>query len=281
MREQLEQLLKDNDLSDKLNDDWLKSQHKPILNMYVDMSTMFDYKLTALLGLCKVEKEHEYIQKQMDTYLKYKGKNITTCFPALKFKEEDILNFMTDPKNRQFLCCGGIITNISNLIPAQIFMAEWINKQSPFYKDEPVNIHFVNEYFEPYEPYMKMLIHELTKSFPNIRCDFKKVKIVEEHENYLSNMDILILDDMETFIDEKYKTHELFFTKKFSGSFIHATCRFDENAPFIDQDGKERIENTEELFNTFCTFSFFNKMIISHMPKEGDIYGTAFDTSDR
>ena len=95
---------------------------------------------------------------------------------------------------------------------------------------------------------------------------------------------IFILDDMETFIDEKNKTHELFFTKKFIGSIFNATFRLDETDPFIikekEEDYKERIKNTEELFNNFCTFNFFDKIIISHMPKEGDIYGATFSTSD-
>ena len=284
MREQLEQLLRNDDYSKKLSDEWFNAQHKPMLHIYIDMATMFDYKLTALLGLCKKEVEHAYIKEQLPKYLTYKGKQITKCFPALQFKEEDILSFMQDENNNKIMSCGGIITNMSNLVPAQLFMAGWINQQSPNYRNEPIHLHFVNEYFKPFEPYMDKMIEEIKKSFPNIKHDVKHTKIVNEPEKYLTGMDILILDDMEEFTKEGNPTHEWFFTKKFIGSIFNVTFRLGEDDPFTTEDKKEeikeKIKNTEALFNTFSTFNFVDKIIISHMPTEGDIHGATFNTSD-
>lgn len=135
------------DMCKTISEEFFKQQHKPLLNIYVEMEAMFDYKLSALLKMIRTEKEFEYIKSKLPLYRTYKGQKITRCFPALKFTEDDLNNFIKDPKNHLYLSVGSLITNVSNLIPAQVSFFNMINKNSPMYNHEPITIYFNNNLF--------------------------------------------------------------------------------------------------------------------------------------
>ena len=145
MNEELEKLYLDEDFTKQLSQTFFETQHKPLLNIYVDMATIFDYKLAAIIKMAKTEVEYKYISHQIKPageYSTYKGRNISKCFPALKFSEEAINKFIKDPANIEFLSFAGLLTNVSNLVPSQVFFADYINKQTPLYENEPINIYF-------------------------------------------------------------------------------------------------------------------------------------------
>lgn len=284
MKEELEKLYLDEDFTNQLSQSLFESQHKPITNIYVDMATMFDYRVAALIKMAKTEMEYKYISHQIKSdgeYSQYKGREITKCFPALKYSENDISKFLKDPKNIEFLSFAGLLTNVSNLVPAQVFFADHVNKQSPLYDNEPINIYFVNELFMPSEQSCLQIRNSLTSLFSNLNCQFRHKKINMEDEEFLSKMDVFILDDMMDFTKENTNSANLLFNKrKLLGSIIQATYRLDEESPYMSDEGEERIQNTAKQLNMFCSFMFFDKQLISTQQMETSNDSTAF-THDR
>lgn len=249
-----------------------KAYNKPKLNLYVDMAAMYDYRLTALLNMCKVEAEYDYIKKKLPKYALYKGRKITTVFPALKFTEEQVEAYLRDPNNVTVLSEASLITNITNLIPSQLFMFNWVNKQSPLYENEPINIYFVNEYFLPTERSALKIDHGLKKLYPNTICHFRNQKINEEPESLLATIDHFILDDIKSFTAENTITYKMLIAeRRLFGSAIYASHRFEDHEPWMDDDGQGRIDRFEELMNHFCYFMSFDKLLLEHTKDINDL----------
>lgn len=260
----IDQIPYDMDVANLISDTLLKSQLDPLLHLYVDMSTMFDYKLSSILGMIRSQKEYDYIRSRLETYQLYKGREITKIFPALKFTEDDITNFMLETKNHKYLSAGSLITNVSNLVPAQIAMFDAINKQSPMYNKEPINVYFVNEFFPIEDSSRRHMIGSLRSLFPNINCYFFHKKIHTESLELLKLVDHFLLDDIKSFCTDHSNTYNMFLKdRKLLGKSIYATYQLEEEDPFINDNNKEKFKKTEEFFSLFCFFMFFDRQLIT------------------
>ena len=254
------------EFSKHLSEQMFESSNRPMTNLLVDMETMFDYKLAAILGMIKTDKEFDYITKKLPQYAKYKGRKITTCFPSLKFTEEMVTNFIKDEKNRKYLSSAGLITNITNLIPAQLALFDYVNKNSPLYDNRPINLYFYNELFLPVEETTFQIEKSLKSMFPNIKCHFINRNINNEKEEFLEKMDHLIIDNFKKFVDEKSVTYKMLLQDlKFLGSTISATIQFEEDDAFLESEDDPRTQATNEAMNSFCCFMLFNKKLLNPM----------------
>ena len=257
------------DMCKVISEEFFKKQHKPLLNIYVEMESMFDYKLSALLKMIKTEKEFEYIKTKLPLYRTYKGKNITRCFPALKFTENDIDNFIKDPNNHLYLSAGSLITNVSNLVPGQIAFFNMINKNSPMYNHEPITIYFNNSLFPVAKESCRHIFNSLSSIFPNIDCKFSNRSLKQESKDFIEHIDHFILDDLKSFTEKDTLTYKmLFIERKFILKMISASYLFDEEYAFMSEQSKEQIKNTELVFSPFCMFMLFDKQLIEFNEEE-------------
>lgn len=88
---------------DQGNKQFFDGFDKPITSIYLDMDFLQDYKLGALMNMITTETEYDYIKSQIDAYNKSDTEIITSVFPALGFKEEQVEAFIHDPKNAELL----------------------------------------------------------------------------------------------------------------------------------------------------------------------------------
>ena len=175
-----------------------------------------------------------------------------------------INNFINEKKNHKYLSSGSLITNVSNLVPAQIAMFDQANKLSPLYKNEPINIYFVNELFSVEEASKRHIVGSMRSLFPNINCYFFHKKIHNEAIDLLEKVDHFLLDDIRSFCTDNSNTYNMFLRdRKFLGKSIYATYQLEEDNAFINDETKERFKKTEEFFKIFTYFMFFDRQLIT------------------
>lgn len=85
------------------NKNFFSDFDNPIKSIYIDMDFLQDYKLGALMNMITTDVEYEYIKSQIDAYNTSDTENITDSFPALGFTEEQVEEFVHDPKNTELL----------------------------------------------------------------------------------------------------------------------------------------------------------------------------------
>lgn len=257
------------DFQKKISSDIFESSNRPMTKLLVDMETMFDYKLAALFGMIKTEKEYEYILNKLPLYSKYKGRQVTKCFPSLKFTEDDVMDFISKESNKKYLSTAGLITNVTNLVPAQLAMFDWVNNNSPLYDKSPIEVYFYNELFKVSDETSFQIDKSLRTLFPNINCYFVNKDINKENEDFLQKIDHFIVDNFKKFTEEKSVTYKMLLSDyKFIGSMISATIQFEEDDPYLEDEQDERIKATMEAMNVFCCFMLFNKQLLNKPYKE-------------
>lgn len=258
MKEQLSK-----DMMERLSNDYFLSMYKPFTNVYIDMDIMYDYRLSALISLCRTEAEYNYIMKRLPTYAKYKGRQITKVFPSLKFTEEQLSEALKDPRNTQKLSEASLLNNLVQLVPAQISLFDDMNKRSPLYKGEPINLHFINKHFIITDQAALKINNSMSQFKDNIICHFRHNEIGTEDEMYLSKMNQFILDDIQDFVKETKNSYRMLIEeRKFFGTSIFASDRLDDDTPWMEDEGAERLSKTEKFFSMFAHFMFFDKQLL-------------------
>lgn len=215
--------------------------------IFIDIETLYDFKLGALLGLTN-EKEYKYILGQLPTYLASKDLEISKYFPDINISEETIAKYMADPLYNKMLSLTApprsivedleeIITGINTYNSSretQRPLKITIN-QSTFVLAEEAKIRLVN-YIQSIDSTVEVYFTEHTWS------DIPK--------DLLAKQDILIVYDIASFVDIGSKPIIDCIRESLLANTVIATFMQVTNPNCTDAEKGEL--NFAALMNIFC-----------------------------
>lgn len=235
--------------------------YRPLTTIYIDMEMLFDYQLAALLRMIRTDVELQYMRSRFKDYKTYKGDDICNVFPKLKFTQQQIQDFLHDPKNIPYLSKCGILTNISNMVPNYITMAEFDGKEFTEPDEIQSTVHFVNRYFLPTPESMNAIESSLKPFSKNLNCTFKHVAPEKDSVGRLTQSSTILVKDIKTFLLPESSVYKILFEEfKLKHTALVADYRLEDDAdPYLKSSMHDLAKKTEEVLSTFCFFYFLDR----------------------
>jgi len=243
-----------------ISEDNLFGEMDPVQNMYVDLSIMIDYELSALLLLYNDEKDYEYIVKQVkDVYNKSLDPTIITSFPRLAITYQDIKDVFNNPYYNKVLSLQSPATNVREFI--MTFIQQTAVNGEKFRKDknDKLSIVFNNPFFELNAESKASILYELK----NINADIKFIHDPTYEDDSILQSEYLFFNNMLTF-NKSLMTKKMFDVQEFIEKTIIIPYK-SETVGFT-MDDKEVItkldELAEKIIGKFVDFSFVHRFVL-------------------
>jgi len=235
--------------------------HTPMTCMYVDLDMMFDYHLAAIMRMIRTEAEMSYLKSRFHDYRSYKGTDICSVFPKLKFTKQQVLDFLHDETNAKYLSHCGILTNVTNMVPGYISTMDFFNRDKPDSEPPPITVHFVNRYFLPTEGCQAAITSSIKGFAKDLSCTFRHVAPENDNPTRLLSSTSILIKDIKAFLEPDTNSYKILIDEfKLKDTAVIADYRLeDDEDPYIKESMKELIDKTEKLLSTFCFFYFVDR----------------------
>lgn len=249
----------------KAHELYTKEIMKPIVNVYIDLPLLIDYKLGALLFLYSDNSDaFDYITKIISTdYNVMIGRNITEKFPLLPVTEEDIKLCFSTFDGIKAISKLSPITTVHDNFFRLIEDLYQNNLRFNDFKKSRVNLFINNPYFETPDDIKHHIRYKLLEgvacnTFFHCDPDYTLPEI--------EDCEYIFLDDFSKFNQSplvKKMFEAVFVEKTICGAYIT-----EEASRLDNEEAGEFFSEVHRLMNLKTDFKFIHKMIpIEQNPK--------------
>ena len=244
------------------NDREFEEMTKPVQRIYVDIEFLQDFRLGALISLISTETEYQYILSELPKYSMSHGEPITSFFPELGFKEEQVIEYMKDTKNWESLALNSpyyeTIKDMCDLI------IEMTKHNVLMHYSKPIDLYIgctdLLYCIEARRRLAVLLLDYLDK----INLTFLPTSLYEFKEVAIDDYDIYMLASANKFINneslvKKFENMEMTSKTIIGLEEMDTTDAELKDANFTKEDA---LEATVEFANMFTKFGFAKRVIL-------------------
>lgn len=235
----------------------------PIHNVYIDHEFLQDFRLGALIGMISTQTEYDYILSKINRYSENKGDPITAYFPKLGFKEEDVLSFIADKNNWNFLAERSPFYTTAE--KATQLILEACNHNLLIKSDIQVEL-FLGSNILVYPVHARQRLAALFSTvLDNVAVNFITGSLYGFDEMPIDNYDIYMVERPSIFFNHeslvKKFEHMEMTSKSILGLAEVTTSEEELKASSTSID--EALEATVEFANMFTRFAFVPRVILA------------------
>ena len=250
------------DMLKKQNDKEFEEMSRPIKRIYVDIEFLQDFRLGSLIKLITTDVEYQYILSELPKYSMSHGEPITSFFPELGFKEEQIREYMKDKSHWETLALTSpyyeTIKDLCSLI------IEITKHNVLMHYSKPIELYIgctdLLYCIEARRRLAVLLLDYLDK----IDLTFLPTSLYEFKEVAIDDYDIYMLASANKFINNESLVKK-FENMEMTGKTIIGLEEMDttdeelKEANFSKEDA---LEATVEFANMFTRFGFAKRVIL-------------------
>lgn len=249
-------------LVDQFKYDVMKNLQPTINHMTISLDAISDLRLGALLAIIEEEWEFKYIKSMIDVYSSRFDRTIMNHFPELKYTEDDIVNFIKDPKNSEVLIKTSPCTELEQNLPYLLSTIVDGNRTKPN-SDDSLSIRFNSRYFEVPKHIQESTTNRLSKYVNGGSISFRSGPLEDMEIGEILQTDAIVIYYLNNFfnsanISELILEKGALLTKIIYGIFESVADIEDEDS----DEFKTMVSATEAALNLVCQFKFVDNKLL-------------------
>ena len=244
------------DMTRELNASFFKQKQ----HVYIESDLLYNYRLGAMLGLTRNERDYNYVMDHIQDYLNAPTLACAKFFPEMGMTDEQLDKFIADPKYYQFICAASPATEFIDNLDKVIRIMNTLNQHAEV--TQPITI-TINQRTIPIHPVYKRGIQtRIHETDPRVIVEYTSYPSwYEVPETLLHKQDFICVYDLSEFVHKGSIPEKMMeiYPSKLSDCSIAALLQSDKPAPTI-----EHFTNMRALMELVCDkFSFFPKTILN------------------
>ncbi len=246
------------DVLDKLSQDYFKAIFRPVNTVYIDLETMQDFRLGALMQLITTKVEFEYIHAKMEDYNGRFDDKTMTYFPALKdITDEAIDAFIADTTNHRVLSRLSPMALFYDLVPELLAQLNMINQRCEGNnKDVSITIGTGSVIYDQLAK--RNLISTFLRFDPTLTVEVLNRPLPKMEEELIGTFDMYAIYDIKSML---YDPRMMKVVGEELGLIDAKVLGY----PLLEEELQENetaedlLVNTKTMLNVYCNFEYLER----------------------